>query len=99
MRRLVGLSTLFFMASKAGLGLRSLVANRIFGYVYLVAGSAGDVTRLVNAAFPVRALGIFGVAVLARSVTGICRRGSLGTKCDVRLWRLIAPSIPDVIQA
>jgi hypothetical protein len=99
MRRLVGQSTLLFMASKAGLGLRPLVANRIFGYVYFVAGSAGDVTRLVNAAFPVRALGIFGVAFLACSITGICRRGSLGTKCDVRLWRLTAAFKSDMIQA
>ena len=70
-RGLVGQRALFFVAGVADFGLRGFVTHLVFCHVHLVAGGAGYVTCLVGAAFPMRALGVLGVAVLAGTVAGI----------------------------
>jgi hypothetical protein len=99
MRRLADLRTLLFVAGEAGFALGALVTYGVFGNVNLVAGGAGYITRLVDAAFPLVVLAILGVAGLACAISGIGRGSCFGVESYVRLGRLAATGVAKVVQA
>jgi len=72
-RGLVDLVALLLVASKAGFALGALVTHGVLGLVHGMAGRTGDIAGLVDAAFPVRALAVLGVAALAGAIAGIGR--------------------------
>ena len=98
-RGLGALCALLFVAGKTGFTLAAFVTNSIFGNMHLVASGASDITCLVGTAFPVRALGVLGMAVLAGAVAGIGSCSGFDTESNFRLGRLFGAFVPQMFLA
>ena len=87
-RRLVDLRTLFLVAGKTHFRLCCLVTHFVVARMQAVAACAGDVTALVDAAFPMGTLGILLVARQACIIAFSNRRSGTLAKSTLGCRRL-----------